>query len=253
MIRIVRGEEPVELPSIREAERTRVRPSFIAGPFDRVLLGTRYREVGETLWRRQHYKCCYCEHDIRLQGQDVEHYRPASRYWWLAWSWKNLLFACQNCNRWAKNDLFPLDVTSTPLAVEAEPPGSEVPFLVNPSDEDPMAAIHFRFEPSRNQWIAAGRAGDERGAITVALLKLNAQDLVEQRQKHLDNVIFPDVLRIRLSMDIGSAPDVQARWGELVTRLLQPTMPFVAFSHDVLAEVFPLAERAQWKLNLPKP
>lgn len=35
-------------------------------------------------------KCCYCER--RKESFDIEHYRPTSIYYWLSYSWDNLLF-----------------------------------------------------------------------------------------------------------------------------------------------------------------
>ena len=45
-------------------------------------------------------KCAYCESptDTVAHG-DVEHYRPKSKYWWLAYCYDNYLYACQICNQ----------------------------------------------------------------------------------------------------------------------------------------------------------
>lgn len=55
-----------------------------------------------------HYKnkCAYCEEYVARW--DVEHYRPVSKYYWLAYSWDNLIFACPTCNQDFKNDEFEL-------------------------------------------------------------------------------------------------------------------------------------------------
>ncbi len=47
----------------------------------------------ETLYKR---KCCFCESHVEFWA--VEHYRPKSLYYWLAYSWDNLLYICQTCN-----------------------------------------------------------------------------------------------------------------------------------------------------------
>jgi hypothetical protein len=41
-------------------------------------------------------KCVYCEQ--KLEQFHVEHYRPKQVYYWLAFSWDNLIVACQFCN-----------------------------------------------------------------------------------------------------------------------------------------------------------
>ncbi len=54
-------------------------------------------------------KCAYCEAptDAVAHG-DVEHFRPKSVYWWLAYCYDNYLFSCQICNQTFKSDHFPL-------------------------------------------------------------------------------------------------------------------------------------------------
>jgi len=55
-------------------------------------------------------KCAYCEEyitkvnainlrDKEEQSHTIEHYRPKSQYWWLAYSWDNLLWCCVECNK----------------------------------------------------------------------------------------------------------------------------------------------------------
>ena len=66
-------------------------------------------------------KCVWCESRPDSMGPaDVDHYRPKHRaeglrkgeihpdhYWWLAYSWDNLVYCCQACNR-AKRTRFPV-------------------------------------------------------------------------------------------------------------------------------------------------
>jgi hypothetical protein len=54
-------------------------------------------------------KCAYCESptDTVAHG-DVEHFRPKSRYWWLAYCYDNYVYACQICNQVHKGDEFPI-------------------------------------------------------------------------------------------------------------------------------------------------
>ena len=54
-------------------------------------------------------KCAYCEALISAVAfGDVEHYRPKSSYWWLAYCYDNYLVACQLCNQRFKKDVFPI-------------------------------------------------------------------------------------------------------------------------------------------------
>jgi hypothetical protein len=54
-------------------------------------------------------KCAYCEAFTSVVAHgDVEHFRPKSRYWWLAYCYDNYLYACQICNQVYKGDEFPV-------------------------------------------------------------------------------------------------------------------------------------------------
>ena len=58
-------------------------------------------------------KCAYCESptDTVAHG-DVEHFRPKSKYWWLAYCYDNYLYSCQICNEVHKGDEFPIHATT---------------------------------------------------------------------------------------------------------------------------------------------
>lgn len=70
-----------------------------------------------------HGKCAYCEASTSVVAHgDVEHLRPKSRYWWLAFFYENYTFACQICNQSYKGDLWEID--GPPLAAPVFPPGT---------------------------------------------------------------------------------------------------------------------------------
>jgi hypothetical protein len=58
-------------------------------------------------------KCAYCESptDTVAHG-DVEHFRPKSKYWWLAYCYDNYVYSCQICNQVHKGDEFPIHATT---------------------------------------------------------------------------------------------------------------------------------------------
>ena len=59
-------------------------------------------------------KCAYCEAPTAVVAHgDVEHFRPKSSYWWLAYAYDNYSYACQICNQIFKGDRF--DVKGPPL------------------------------------------------------------------------------------------------------------------------------------------
>ncbi len=110
-----------------------------------------YKIVREDLVKLYHNKCAYCEKDLADTDKPVEHYRPKSErkevdnkqvsngYYWLAYSWCNLILACTQCNR-SKSTYFDLLSTSKPV-YSGESfkelqyknfDNSELPFLINP-------------------------------------------------------------------------------------------------------------------------
>lgn len=151
-------------------------------------------------------KCAYCESRVSSnQPGDVEHFRPKSRitdphtnkpiradssahnhpgYYWLAYDWKNLLFACAGCNRPSRRsktkrrigkwDHFPLvDETK-----RAQQPGDEVhelPLLINPLVEDPSE--HLELDPLTGVLSAKS----PRGQACIDLLGLNERGLPDER------------------------------------------------------------------------
>ena len=78
-------------------------------------------EFNQTVWkaakpqlkRETGGKCAYCESptDTVAHG-DVEHFRPKSKYWWLAYCYDNYLYACQICNQVHKGDEFPVHAST---------------------------------------------------------------------------------------------------------------------------------------------
>lgn len=156
MIPIQRGPEPQALRDARSHRLAKLRAIAAARePTAKDIHG--YAVVAHDLWTAQGHKCCYCESQVQRGHNDVEHFRPKGRadrtpgctqthgYGWLAFTWENLLFSCPNCNRGkAKADRFPLAGGSTALLAEQQPPGQELPLLLDPATES--GARHIQFE-----------------------------------------------------------------------------------------------------------
>ena len=69
----------------------------------------RWREAKPQLLKESNGKCAYCEAPTAVVAfGDVEHYRPKSKYWWLAYCYDNYLASCQLCNQKFKKAKFPL-------------------------------------------------------------------------------------------------------------------------------------------------
>jgi hypothetical protein len=68
---------------------------------------TVWKQAKEQLLIETHNKCAYCETPTRVVAYgDVEHFRPKSKYWWLAYSYENYLVSCTVCNQEYKKDYF---------------------------------------------------------------------------------------------------------------------------------------------------
>jgi uncharacterized protein (TIGR02646 family) len=141
----------------------------------------------EVLREASYGKCAYCESqsDSTRLGE-IDHYWPKHRaeglrkgeiypdhYWWLAYSWDNLVFCCQACNR-AKRNRFP--VIGKRLE-SGNPSGAEQPLLLDPySTHDPSE--HLWFEED-----GTVRPISDRGDVTIQVLALNRPGLVERRRE----------------------------------------------------------------------
>ncbi len=214
MIRIVRCDEPVELQAIRDRKLDALR-GLGREPSSGDITG--YSVVSLDLWRAQHRKCCYCETKVMKAFNDVEHYRPkgaADRlpgslevhgYWWLAYSWENLLFACPSCNRTGKNSRFPLELGGGALTAESTPPGCEVPLLLDPSVDEPSVHIQYVYcsvvLTRRTGWFAIGRNVSKIGDVTVDVCDLNRGELLELRDDHVEEVVLPQVAAVMEAID----------------------------------------------------
>lgn len=62
-------------------------------------VSSRWGKAKPQLLKESSGKCAYCETPTSVVAfGDVEHYRPKSKYWWLAYCYDNYLASCQICN-----------------------------------------------------------------------------------------------------------------------------------------------------------
>src|SRR5882724_4374284 len=178
-----------------------------------------------------HHKCAYCESPKIGYPGDTEHFRPKGRvrvklqddrsevvtvvdengnqiphpgYFWLAYHWKNLLPACETCNRAGKKDLFPVEnshvavrrltVSEIDALIEKltrsdrdesvfylEPNDLdqiEGRLLLHPYDDDPREHIYFQMDGK-----AAARQGSQLGNVSIEVYRLNDDDTKRARNR----------------------------------------------------------------------
>ena len=171
--------------------------------------------VKNALLEAQHSKCCYCESKFRATYPGaVEHFRPKGAvqqernqgreypgYYWLAYSWENLLVSCHSCNS-KKGTLFPLSDPEARARSHHGDMGAECPLLVDPASEEPRQHIRFRGPASEPL--------TERGRETIRVLELNRSDLEEERRRELA-ILGTYRAIVRLGETVGGEPVEEAR------------------------------------------
>lgn len=251
--------EPVSLAEARVKQLPIVRTIVGQG---QVLLSEHidgYQVVRPDLHQDQLGKCSYCERRHEEKGNDVEHYRPKVQYWWLAWDWDNLLFACQQCNRFSKRAQFPLAQGSQPLTAEQAAPGSEVALLLDPRVDNPFDHIRFvRITAgSTIQWIPLPRT--IRGQETINVLQLNRPGLLDFYRCHVNQVVQPAIdsflamLAGRNEFESSDQQAVLRHWHDYILPLLSRDREFLALTHDAIDQLTGSTIISSWNLPLPLP
>lgn len=215
-----------------------------------------YDAVKSDLFAMQHRKCCYCEQrEEQAKYRDVEHYRPKALYWWLAWTWENLLFACMDCNREQKRDQFPLSPGDARLVAEQAPPGGERPLLLDPSDPavDPMLHIQFRRERvhRRERWVPRGST--PRGRATIEVCGLDRPNLLDMYSDHVTHAVRPKLDGFFDAKARGDAQEISRAWERAKRGLLASERPFRALSYHALFVLVSAETRAELRLGLDRP
>lgn len=136
-------------------------------------------------------KCAYCEKELLDSPKHIEHYRPKNIYYWLAYSWDNLLLACNACNsykgikfeiagkkiKYLDEDFDDIHNLSTSYNVQ------EKPLLINPEIDD--VSIDIQYD---TQGIISSKTKNERVEYTInTACKLNRDGLIKKRQVIINN------------------------------------------------------------------
>ncbi|MYB26149.1 MAG: hypothetical protein F4X32_01425 [Candidatus Dadabacteria bacterium] len=198
MIKIEREESPenTALDKEREKELRKIRKLAKSGKLKSKHFKSLWSDpkVKDFLYKSQHGKCCYCERKRDKRETDVEHFRPKAKvegvkedhqgYWWLAYSWQNLLIACKTCNQEYKKSKFPLKKEKKRAYTENSDLGEEEPLLINPLKEDPELCVDYDLKETRFMAKAIGKC--ERGEKTInELTGINDRRVMEERADKL--------------------------------------------------------------------
>jgi len=158
------------------------------------------QDVKDTLRMIYNEKCAFCEQKIteckdnNLEdcSQTIEHYRPKIIYYWLAYSWDNLLWCCHRCNQnkhkqfetasqTVKYDKTFLENIHTSTSIYQE---IEKPKMIHPELESVVDKLNF--------YDGKIDSDDERVKYTINICKLDRDALNDTRQTIIDD--FMEVL-----------------------------------------------------------
>jgi uncharacterized protein (TIGR02646 family) len=96
-------------------------------------------DVRGALYAMHGRSCAYCQSNLpQNDAGDVEHFRPKSIYWWLAYSFPNYFLSCGTCNRVRKRESFPLPVGSDYFKFTDSDRLTEEKFLLLNPEQDPV-------------------------------------------------------------------------------------------------------------------
>jgi len=194
VIRVQRGEEPPELAKERSRQLAPLARQWLADKVDptdpdaiasfidanKTRTEDGYGIARAELRARLHSKCAYCEKTIGTRDP-LDHFRPRSPrrvgrggrtlehpgYWWLAFSWDNLLQSCVDCNS-IKDNVFAVEGRRIcPWSADIE---GEKAALLDPSRIDPTRHLEFHLD-SRGHWTAQGKT--TLGKTSAAALELD--------------------------------------------------------------------------------
>lgn len=144
-------------------------------------------------------KCAYCESNSEVVASlQVEHYRPKKKvteevshrgYYWLAWEWTNLVYACARCNQGGTGKGFKFPIAGTRCTEEPKLNNEldyeqfnashatltgEQPLLLHPEIDNPEEHLTCEIDGKL-------RGLTTRGTRTIEICGLNRSPLIKAR------------------------------------------------------------------------
>ena len=178
-----------------------------------------------------------CETQNPSSHDVVEHYRPwdgwrqkrgdklqKPQYFWLAYDWDNLLFACDVCNdQGHKGNLFPLPDPARRATAQHPDLAVEEPLLINPYGPlDPEEHITW------DRDVPKMRNASPYGKATIEMLRLDRDDnRADFRREYLRRVEKGLARAEKLAPDDPDLPEVK---GDLL-EFLDAKRPWTAMIH----------------------
>lgn len=258
-------------PRLTTAARMLVDLYYAASTPDKIDFDSKlWKPAKAALKKHSRGKCAYCEAptDVVAHG-DVEHFRPKSKYWWLALCYENYLYSCQICNQSHKGDNFPY--SGSAILAPTMPPSkptdasldsligelvldsllhtdetiaslwaSEDADLVNPYLEDPEPLLAYEVDDANEEvWLrsAGGSRADRFVVAAIEYLGINREELKRERYiNYLALATFKAILDESISVAARQLAERE------VLRMQGPREPFAGMRRHFAT-----------KWGLPKP
>ena len=206
-------------------------------------------------------KCAYCESPLKVVAYgDVEHYRPKSLYWWLAYCYDNYLVSCTLCNQAFKKDKFPLiskkkkqtgplvephftdpDIEAMAPSINPDPledtegmafadfldaHRNEETLLVNPYYEDPEEIFTYSVDDVLKEVIIEVKPGVKNGKkIQKAIVETYGLNRLELKQFRFE--IYDMYATLKMALAANVLPDdVKSRIEDKVTEMQEAQSPY---------------------------
>lgn len=205
---------------------------------DESIYNDRYKteDIKDALKLIYHGKCAYCESNEELLH--IEHYRPKKIYYWLAYSWDNLLVSCYFCNI-GKSKKFSIDNNNrASFKASAKKIWSinnlssiynefENPKIINVENFDPYPYLEF-YDNGKI------RSNHPKVRHTINVCNLNRLKLIDKRRTIIDDVkkeieiAFRETNKEKLSAKLEQVIDAFA------VKLRDPERNFLALRHYLM-------------------
>ena len=126
-----------------------------------------HKDIRKQLWAMSHGKCFYCESPLVDTPKEVDHFIEVAADSSMAYEWRNLYLACQNCNDKLPHGAIPV---------------SEVLDPCRDSDKEIRSNITYEDEVIR------AIPGSPKGMKTIEKYRLNTELLDSKRAKWLNKI-----------------------------------------------------------------
>ena len=187
-------------------------------------------------------KCAYCEEKITKTNADnlrdkeeqshtIEHYRPKSKYPWLAYSWDNLLWCCVTCNKNKDNNF---NIENEKVMYEESFLDSihksnllyndvEKPKMIHPEFED--ITDELRFDETGKIY-----SEDDRVKYTIACCAIDRLYLQTERKKVLDDLLN------KIKSNLSESKPIQSIVSDFQATSLHDTTQYKAFRKWIISD-----------------